>query len=272
MKTVTITRELAERALRCLEFCGHDARELRAALDNREGQPRTPEQVAEEYRQLHAVAPTPAEKSKLMFGGPEVLTPDAVGSKLGKAPSAETPETNLANRIYLSTYADPKTRGALATEARDTIIRLERERDEAARKHRMVIQALGLAEETLQSERAERDALKAELARAEERVSELKSDREILHQDGERWREIATSTQAERDGLRAALERIKNCEDSPDIDATGEWQFGLHCGVEDRGCTDRYEAADYGHARGVERALEWAVNEATEALAGKEPS
>ena len=64
----------------------------------------------------------------------------------------------------------------------------------------------------------------------------------------------------------AALERIATCEDAPDIDATGEWQFWLHCGVEDRWCQDRYEGADYGHTVGVEKALEWASNEAKNAI------
>lgn len=64
----------------------------------------------------------------------------------------------------------------------------------------------------------------------------------------------------------AALERIAKCEDAPDIDATGEWQTGLHCGVEDRDCQDRYQGADYGHTVGVEKALEWASNEAKHAL------
>ena len=64
-----------------------------------------------------------------------------------------------------------------------------------------------------------------------------------------------------------ALHRIAECVDAPDIDATGEWQTGLHCGVEDRDCQDRYQGADYGHAVGVEKALEWASNEAKHALA-----
>ena len=64
----------------------------------------------------------------------------------------------------------------------------------------------------------------------------------------------------------AALYQISTCEDAPDIAATGEWQTGLHCGVEDRGCQDRYEGADYGHTVGVEKALEWASNEAKSAL------
>jgi len=66
--------------------------------------------------------------------------------------------------------------------------------------------------------------------------------------------------------LRKGLERIAKCEDAPEIDATGEWQFGLHCGVEDRDCRDRYDGADYGHAVGVEKALEWASNDAKHIL------
>lgn len=66
--------------------------------------------------------------------------------------------------------------------------------------------------------------------------------------------------------LRAALYRISKCEDAPEIDATGEWQFGLYCGVEDRFCRDRYDGADFGHVVGVEKALEWAMSEAKAAL------
>jgi hypothetical protein len=66
--------------------------------------------------------------------------------------------------------------------------------------------------------------------------------------------------------LLDALKRIAECQDSPDIDPGGEEQFGLHCGVEDRGCCDRYEGADYGYSRGMERGLEWASNEAKHAL------
>jgi len=66
--------------------------------------------------------------------------------------------------------------------------------------------------------------------------------------------------------LRKALERIAACEDAPDPVATGEWQTGLHCGVEDRCCGSAYEGADYGHTVGIEKALEWASNEATHAL------
>ena len=69
--------------------------------------------------------------------------------------------------------------------------------------------------------------------------------------------------------LEDGLNRIAIREDAPDIDAGGEIQFGLHCGVEDRGCTDRYDGADYGYSCGAERALEWASNEAKHALKAK---
>jgi hypothetical protein len=67
--------------------------------------------------------------------------------------------------------------------------------------------------------------------------------------------------------LEQSLVRIANAESAPDIDIGGEMQFGLHCGVEDRGCSDRYDGADYGYSRGVTRALEWAVNEAAHTIA-----
>lgn len=67
--------------------------------------------------------------------------------------------------------------------------------------------------------------------------------------------------------LAFALKGIAEGKDAPDIDIGGESQFGLHCGVEDRGCCDRYDGADYGYSQGVERALEWSSSEASAALA-----
>ena len=32
---------------------------------------------------------------------------------------------------------------------------------------------------------------------------------------------------------------------------------GIHCGVEDTGCSDRYEGANYGYAEGVRACREW---------------
>jgi len=66
--------------------------------------------------------------------------------------------------------------------------------------------------------------------------------------------------------MRSSLERIKNATDSPEIYISGDYQIGLHCGVEDSSLGDRYEGADYGYSQGVERTLEWAINEASSAL------
>jgi len=83
----------------------------------------------------------------------------------------------------------------------------------------------------------------------------------------EKPKELCRRLEQQRDAAVEALERIAKCEDAPDIDPAGDWEFGLHCGVEDRGCASRYDGANYGHAVGVERALEWASNEAKAALA-----
>jgi len=72
--------------------------------------------------------------------------------------------------------------------------------------------------------------------------------------------------------LREALTRISLGTDAPDADVSGDRQHGLHCGVEDVNCRDRYEGADYGYASGVDRALEWARNEADSALEAPSPS
>jgi hypothetical protein len=76
---------------------------------------------------------------------------------------------------------------------------------------------------------------------------------------------------AEKDAMLGkcveALTRIAGCVNAPDIDATGDWQKGLYCGVEDRNCRDRYDGADFGHVVGVEKALEWSSNEAKYVLA-----
>lgn len=62
--------------------------------------------------------------------------------------------------------------------------------------------------------------------------------------------------------------------DEPQIDLTGEYHTGLHCGLEDRDIVDRYDACDHGFEKGVERALEWAqgVVEAVLAHTGQKPT
>lgn len=66
--------------------------------------------------------------------------------------------------------------------------------------------------------------------------------------------------------LTDALTRISQCVDAPDLEVSGDYEFGLHCGVEDNDCSDRYEGANYGYTTGMEAGLEWATNEAKHAL------
>lgn len=82
------------------------------------------------------------------------------------------------------------------------------------------------------------------------------------NRDGNDLLELCRKMETLTWSLRNSLKRIHDCEDAPAIDISGEAQFGLHCGVEDRGCANQYDGANYGYSQGVEKTLEWAVNEA----------
>lgn len=69
--------------------------------------------------------------------------------------------------------------------------------------------------------------------------------------------------------LRGLLQQIADADDA-DLELRGDRRVGVHCGVEDKGCTDRYEGADYGYTQGVERTLEWAQNIAREGISGED--
>ncbi len=70
----------------------------------------------------------------------------------------------------------------------------------------------------------------------------------------------SSGTDSEERSLAAtALEEIAaGPVDEPQIDLTGDYLTGLHCGLEDQNIDDRYDACDYGFWKGVERACEWA--------------
>lgn len=156
--------------------------------------------------------------------------------------------------------------------ARNTTLR--RERSEARAEVAQIKGALALGQENCDAEyealREERDEAKADLARMEEylRNSGRNAD-EAQDQIAERDASL-TNLRARVAELVAALEAIANGDDAPDIDAVGEWAFGLHCGLEDRMIADRYEAADYGHAIGAKKVTEWATGVARAALARAE--
>ena len=97
-------------------------------------------------------------------------------------------------------------------------------------------------------------------------LSRLLASAEVERSFGNTHANLLEDAAKEITRLREGLDRIARGVDAPDIDAEGQIQFGLHCGVEDRACADRYEGADYGYASGVEHALEWARNEAEATL------
>lgn len=72
----------------------------------------------------------------------------------------------------------------------------------------------------------------------------------------------------ERDALLAACKAIAaGPAGEPQIELTGDYHTGLHCGLEDRCNDDQYEACDYGFAEGVERVTEWAQGVVADAIA-----
>lgn len=60
--------------------------------------------------------------------------------------------------------------------------------------------------------------------------------------------------------LKALLAEIIEAADGPPIDYETSEGCGLYCGVEDHGCEDRYQGAEYGYAVGAESVLTWATS------------
>ena len=65
--------------------------------------------------------------------------------------------------------------------------------------------------------------------------------------------------------IAAAPDLLAACEDAleamntPAVQAEGEWQQGLFCGLEDRDLTDRYEACMYGYEQALSKIEEWVL-------------
>ena len=67
------------------------------------------------------------------------------------------------------------------------------------------------------------------------------------------------------DLLAACHNAVNRMDDSP-VQACGEWQTGLFCGLEDRNITDRYDACMYGYDKALERVQEWIIDEIEAAI------
>ncbi len=65
--------------------------------------------------------------------------------------------------------------------------------------------------------------------------------------------------------IRAAIETMT----SGSIQATGEWQTGMFCGLEDRDIVDRYDACMYGYEKALARVQEWIIDGLEQALESK---
>ena len=63
----------------------------------------------------------------------------------------------------------------------------------------------------------------------------------------------------QRDGLVEACEGALKAMNEPAVQATGDWQTGMFCGLEDRNITDRYDACMYGHEQALEKVQEWVL-------------
>ncbi len=58
-----------------------------------------------------------------------------------------------------------------------------------------------------------------------------------------------------REVIATAIEKI----DEPAVQANGEWQTGMFCGLEDRNITDRYDACMYGYEQAIGKVQEWVI-------------
>jgi len=161
----------------------------------------------------------------------------------------ETPETDAIRKRVIAGNFD-------LDDLLHALERFEKERDEALE---------ALSGRTVSCERCNEAA--SAIAELNQRLIERQESFQAqLIRIEDTWREKLKEQAEQIAALRSALDRIHSCADSPDIDVSGEYQTGLHCGVEDRDCQDRYQGADYGWSQGVERTLEWAQNEAAFAL------
>ena len=68
------------------------------------------------------------------------------------------------------------------------------------------------------------------------------------------------------DALVAACENaVKQMQDKP-VQAQGEWEQGLMCGLEDMSLDDRYMACRYGYDKALDKVQEWIIEEIEAAL------
>ena len=67
------------------------------------------------------------------------------------------------------------------------------------------------------------------------------------------------------DLLEACENAVKQMGDDP-VQAGGEWEQGLFCGLEDMDITDRYAACRHGYDKALEKVQEWIIDEIEAAI------
>ncbi len=81
---------------------------------------------------------------------------------------------------------------------------------------------------------------------------------------------IVQACNSYEDLLAECKNAVKQMEDEP-VQAGGEWEQGLFCGLEDMGITDRYAACRHGYDKALERVQEWIIDEIESAIEKAKP-
>ncbi len=77
--------------------------------------------------------------------------------------------------------------------------------------------------------------------------------------------QVVLACNSYEDLLAACKNAVKQMEDEP-VQAGGEWEQGLFCGLEDMGITDRYAACRHGYDKALEKVQEWIIDELEAAI------
>lgn len=88
----------------------------------------------------------------------------------------------------------------------------------------------------------------------------------VIEQDGQMLLEQQALIERLVEEIQTSIEDI----DCNAVQAIGDWESGMNCGLEDRDITDRYEACRYGHDQAIEKVREWIIEPLRDILAAVE--
>lgn len=117
--------------------------------------------------------------------------------------------------------------------------------------------------EQLEEDIAKRPA-KPEYGEARSRLLQAMGNSASVDIAIEKWKKLKAEIEQQqkiiRELVKAPQKAIKTMESAP-VQANGEWETGMFCGLEDRRITDRYEACRYGYDSALEKVQEWIIDE-----------